>query len=93
MKYLSLLFVLLFAGCAQYKHSRDATGKETTFVGSFLMTSKASKITSAVKDGEYSRRVGVGAIEAAGDSEMLKAMIQAAFEAGMEAGKKSHGIP
>jgi hypothetical protein len=81
------LFACLLSGCASYSHTRIAADgtRETTSVGTLLMTGGASKLNSSVTDGTYKRTVGVGAIAGAGDAAMLRAI----FEAGMAAGQKA----
>lgn len=91
-KMLLLVAVVALSGCSTYVHNRfDKDGKpmEATRVSSFFMTGKAGKITSYVKDGTYTRRVGVTDLEGSGDVEMLRAV----FEAGVETGKKGVGVP
>lgn len=78
---------LILTGCASYTHTRTSPDgiTETTRVGSLFMTGKASKLTSYVKDGDYTRRIGLGMLEGQGDAEFLRAL----YEAGVAAGKKS----
>ncbi len=80
-------------GCQSYTHDRyDATSGakiESTAVNNLLTWGKAGKITSSVKDGSYTRRVGVSDLETKGDTDFIRAV----FEAGMETGKKVGGVP
>lgn len=84
---LALLSALL-TGCGTYRHSRPVVlsvvtldgrtnlivSAETTSINVFLQKLSGTKITSAVKDGDYSRRVGVGAFETIGDAAMVQAI-------------------
>lgn len=91
-KILLLVAVVSLSGCSTYVHNRfDNAGNpiEATRVNNFLVTGKAGKITSYVKDGTYTRRVGVTDLEGSGDVEMIRAV----FEAGVETGKKGVGAP
>lgn len=85
---LSMIGLLcLCAGCASYTHTRVASDgtQDKTSVTTFLMSGKAGKLSSYTKDGQYTRRVGVGTIEGGGDAEMFRALYQAGMAAGQAA--------
>lgn len=86
---LSLIAIALLAGCTSYGHTRQLAegGTETVHFNTFFVMGKAGKISSSTKDGDYLRKLSVGSIEGAGDTDFLRAI----FEAGIAAGKKGAG--
>ncbi|MHC1762907.1 MAG: hypothetical protein AB9869_01185 [Verrucomicrobiia bacterium] len=76
--YCLLAIGFLMTGCARYTHTRQtATGPESTKITTFLMLGNASKINSVTKDGTYHRTLGVGSIQAQGDADLLRTIIEA----------------
>ena len=91
----TLALAALLAGCGTYMHSRPvlvnvtvngdnrtnlAVAAEITKVNVFLQKLSGTKITSAVNDGDYSRRVSVGAFDIVGDAAMIQAISEGVTE-------------
>ena len=97
----------LLSGCGTYKHSRPVllsvvvddgrtnlvVASETTAVNVFLQKLSGTKITSAVKDGDYSRRVSVGAFDIIGDAAMIQAISEGVTEGFIKSQTGGLGIP
>lgn len=103
------LFLLLLAltGCGTYRHERPVVlsviladgqtnlvvASERTSVSVLLQKLSGTKITSYVKDGDYSRRVGVGAFDIVGDAAMVQAIGEGVVNGLIKAQTGGVGIP